>query len=199
MSAARWRELSTGPLAMLFLTFPGIFLPLDMIFAGPGIMAYATWTQAARVFLYSTALALLMSVIVCLIVAWAPARGRFALVSCLTLSAFALLHSLLLWSQYFTYSLEHQWVRQAAVVVLSLAAGPVLAWLVRERQLASLHSVMRASAALMAVAALGCAALVAAIPGEERAPPAAGAQKGPHGPPIFLITVDALSAIYLPM
>lgn len=199
MSAAGWREFSTGPLAMLFLTFPGAFLPLDMIFAGPGIMAYATWAQAAQVFLYSAAMALLVSAIVCLVVAWVPARGRVALVLCLTLTAFALLHSLLLWSQYFSYSLEYQWARQAAVVVLALTAGPVLARLLREPHLASLHSVLRASTALMAVAALGCAAFVAATRDEEPAPLAAAAQKAPNRPPIFLITVDALSALYLPM
>jgi len=198
MSAVRWREFLSGPLAMLFLAFPGIFLPLDMIFAGPGIMVYATWEQAARIFLYSAALAVLMSAIACLIVAWLPARGRFAVLLCLTLTAFALLHGLLLWSQYFTYSLEYQWLRQTAVVVLALAAGPVLARLLRERHLASLHSVLRASTTLMALAALACVALLAAVSGEERAS-AAAVEKTADRPPIFLITVDTLSALYLPM
>jgi arylsulfatase A-like enzyme len=198
MNVARWRELSSGPLAMLFLTFPGVFLPLDMIFAGPGFMVYATPEQAARIYLCSAGLALAMSAIACLIVACVPARRGFALVAYLTLGALALLNGLLLWSQYFTYSPEYQWVRQAAVVTLALAAGPARARLLRERHLAALQSVLRASSALMALAALGCAALLALRTGEDLARAGPAIEKTGERPPIFLITVDTLSALYLP-
>jgi len=196
MSAAGWRGDRPGPLALLFLTFPGIFLPLDMIWAGTGIIVYATWEQAARIVLHSAALAVLLSALACALVAWLP--RRFALVLCLTLCALAVLYSLLLWSQYYDYSLDYQWVRQAAVVVLALAAGPVLARRLREEQLASLRSVMLAGTTVMALAALGSAALLAASPGEEPVSGAA-APPGADRPPIFLITVDTLSAPYLPM
>lgn len=196
MSAARWRGFYPGPLALLFLTFPGIFLPLDMIWAGTGITVYATWEQAARIFLYSAAVAVLLSAIACALVVWLP--RRFALLLCLTLSALAVLYSLLLWSQYYDYSLDYQWVRQAAVVVLALAAGPVLARRLRAEHLASLRSVMLASTTLVALVALGCAALLAAFSREEPVSGAAAPQVADR-PPIFLITVDTLSAPYLPM
>ena len=196
MSAAGGRAWGSGPLALLFLTFPGIFLPLDMIWAGTGIMVYATTEQAARIFLYSAALAALISLVACLLVARLPAR--FTLSLGLTLTALALLHSLLLWSQYYDYSLDYQWVRQAGVVILALVAGPFLARRMRGQQLDSLRSVMYAGTTLMALAALGCAVLLAAMPGKDAAP-AAAAQGGAERPPIFLITVDTLSAPYLPM
>ena len=197
MSAAHWREFSSGPLAMLLLTFPGVFLPLDLIFAGPGFMVYATWEQAARIFLYSAALAFVLSAIGFLLVAWLPPRRRFALVLSLTLTALALLHGALLWTQYFSYSLEYQWVRQVAVVALALAAGPVLARSLRPGHLAALQSVMRASTALVVLVAIGCAALLAARPGAERGGTGA-TEPSSERPPIFLITVDTLSALYLP-
>ena len=196
MSAAGWRGIRSRPLALLFLTFPGIFLPLDMIWAGTGIIVYATWEQAARIVLHSAALAVLLSALVCAFVAWLP--RRFALVLCLTLCALSVLYSLLLWSQYYDYSLDYQWVRQAAVVLLALAAGPFLARRLREDQLASLRSVMLAGTTVMALAALGSAALLAASAGEEPVSGAA-AQPAAERPPIFLITVDTLSAPYLPM
>ncbi|HEY5897075.1 MAG TPA: sulfatase-like hydrolase/transferase [Burkholderiales bacterium] len=196
MSAAGWRGFWSGPLALLFLTFPGVFLPLDMIWAGTGIAVYATWEQASRIFLYSAALAVLLSAIVCALVAWLP--RRFQLLLCLTLSALAVLYSVLLWSQYYDYSLDHQWARQAAVVVLALAAGPVLARRLREQQLASLRSVMLAGTTVMALVALGCAALLVALSREEHIAGAA-VQQTANRPPIFLITVDTLSAPYLSM
>src|SRR6185436_19627156 len=104
MSAAHWRECSSGPLAMLLLTFPGVFLPLDLIFAGPGFIAYATGEQAARIVLYSAAVAFVLSAVALLLVAWLPSRRRVALVLSLTLTALALLHGALLWTQYFSYS-----------------------------------------------------------------------------------------------
>lgn len=198
MSAVAWRRLSSGPLAMLFLTFPSVFLPLDLIYAGPGIMVYATPEQAARIFLYCAALAVLMSTIACLAVAWLPARERCALVLCVTLTAFALLYGLLLWSQYYTYSLEYQWVRETAVVATALVAGPALAWLLRERHQAALQSGLRASSALMGLAALACAAFLALSGKEPRSAGAAVENPGDR-PTIFLITVDTLSALYLPM
>ena len=197
MSGAAWRDLWSGPLAMLFLTFPGIFLPLDIIYAGPWIMAYATWGQAARIFLYCAVLALVASVIACLIVASIPALARSARAVCLTLIALALLHGLLLWSQYFYYSDDYQWLRHAGVAVLSLAAGPLLARCLREQHISGLGAVLRASTVVVALVALG-AALVAAGSGPDYRP-AAGAQKPGDRPSIVLITIDTLSALYLPM
>jgi arylsulfatase A-like enzyme len=197
MTGGRWRGLSSGPLAMLCLTFPGVFLVIDLLHAAPGIMVYATWAQAAQIFLYSAALAVFMSALACLIVVAVPGLKRYAVAVYLTLIAFALLHGLLLWSQYFSYSLEYQWVRQWAVVMAALAAGPALARHLREPHLAALGSVLRASTALIALITVACALLLAALSGETRA--AATTQSTGAKPSIFLITIDALSAPYLPM
>lgn len=193
-----WRQMSSSPLAMLFLTLPAVFLPLDVIFAGPGIAAYATPAQAARIFLYSAALAFVASVLVCLLAAGLRAGPRVTLALCLMLSTFAVLHSFLLWSQYFSYSLHYQWLRHWAVAVLSVAAGPVLVHVARDRHIASFRSVLRASTALVTVAVVICSVLVAPLSHEAHGA-APGASSDGERPPIILITVDALSALYLPM
>jgi arylsulfatase A-like enzyme len=197
MTVGRWRGLSSGPLAMLFLTFPGVFLVVDLLHAAPGVMVYATAAQAAQIFLYSAVLAVLMSALICLIVGVVPGVRRYTVAVYVTLIAFALLHGLLLWSQYFSYSLEYQWVRQWAVVVAALAAGPMLARRLREPHLAALRSVVGASSALVALAAAACAVLLAAGSAEPRA--AVAAPNAGEKPSIFLITIDTLSAPYLPM
>lgn len=191
------RDSGSGPLALLFLTFPAVFLPLDMIYAGPWIMAYATWGQAARIFLYCAGLALAMSALACLIVASIPALVRHARAVCLALIALALLHGMLLWSQYFAYSDDYQWLRQVGVVVLSAAAGPFLARRLGEQHISALGAVLRASAVVAAIVAVGAALVAARSAPDDR--PAPGAQQAGNRPSIFLITIDTLSALYLPM
>ena len=194
----RWQQLSSSPIALLSLAFPGVFLPLDLIFAGPGIFTYATRDQAARIFLYSTALAFLLSALAGVLAIALRLRARVIVVAALSLTALAVLHSVVLWSQYYTYSVHYQWLRHLAAVLLALMAGPLLARRTSARQLEGLGSVLRASTAVVAVVALACGLL--SMAGADRAPaPAAMAQRTGGHPSIFLISIDTLSAMYLPI
>jgi arylsulfatase A-like enzyme len=196
MSAAVWGALRSGPLGLLVLAFPGAFLPLDLIYAGPGIRAYATLEQAARIFLYSAALAALLSLVACAVLARAPAAAlRLALV----LITFALAHGMVLWSALFlSYSPGVRVLLQWMAFALAVPAGVLLALRMRDRHVESLLAVLRASTSLAALAAVACVLFLAARPGAN----AVGGTPTPAPvakPSIFLITVDALSAMYLPM
>jgi arylsulfatase A-like enzyme len=184
-------------LLLVFLAFPGAFLPLDLLYAAPGIMTYATPDQAARIFLYSVALALGLSAIACAI-CLAARSVFFARWLALSLVAFALLYGLIRWSSFFIeYSDELQWLRQLLAFVLSVPAGFYLARRLRQAHLDTLRSVLRASTVAMALGALAFIALLALYPGPRFPGPTAVEAKG-GTPAIFLITIDALSALRLP-
>src|SRR6185503_6221275 len=107
-------------LLLVFLAFPGAFLPLDLLYAAPGIMTYATPDQAARIFLYSVALALALSALACLI-CLAARSAFFTRWLALSLVAFALLYGLVRWSSFFIEHLdEQQWLRQLLALALSV-------------------------------------------------------------------------------
>jgi arylsulfatase A-like enzyme/uncharacterized membrane protein YhaH (DUF805 family) len=210
-----WRAVSpatpVGALVMLFMTFPGLFLPLDVVYSFPGVMTYAAPDQAARIFLYLVALSVVMSALSCMgcIAVGALAGGTrrhragrtayCALWLCLTLVAFALGHGLLVWSSYFIeYSPELRWLRMLTIFALSVPAGLVLVRRLPEKHLGGVHAVLRASTVVVAVSSLMCGGLLLLGPKEGLARssqvPAAGDR-----PSIFLITVDTLSAMHLPM
>lgn len=194
----RWRELSSSPVTLLCLAFPGAFLPLDAIFAGPGILTYATGDQAARIFLYSAALAFLLSALACLVAIALRLRACVVLGAALTLIALAVLHSVVLWSQYYNYSLHYQWVRHLVALLVAIVAGPLLVRHASTRQIDALASVLRASTSIAVLMSLACALFVTAA--AEPAPaPAATAKIDARRPHIFLISIDTFSAMYLPM
>ncbi|HEY5896406.1 MAG TPA: sulfatase-like hydrolase/transferase [Burkholderiales bacterium] len=203
MTAARWGGLAptepAGALALLFLVFPGGFLPIDVIYAAPGVMAYAMPNQAARIYLYALVMALLASVVCCLAcLAMGRRKGTFAALWLgVALAAFAVGHGLLLWSShYIAYDPELRWLRMLVLLAACVAIG----WRVaRKRRAAILSAVaasLRAGAALVTLGALAALAVVASAEGDAEipaVPPSAGKR-----PSIYLITVDTLSALHMP-
>lgn len=200
MSAAVRRGFSyavRADLLLLFLVFPGLFLPLDLLYATPGIMTYATPDQAARIFLYSAAASLVLSVGACALCAPLPAFARR--MSCLALVAFALIYGLIRWTSFFIEHLdETQWLRQLSAFALAVPAGLLLAKLARPAHLDGLLSILRASTLALGLGALGCAAILALNWAQEPRRPSGVEANGGGMPAIFLITIDTLSARRLP-
>jgi len=200
MSAAARRAFSyalrADALLLVFLAFPGAFLLLDLIYAAPGVMTYATPDQAARIFLYSVASSLVLSVVACALCLPMPVFARRMF--CLALISFALIYGLIRWTSFFIEHLdESQWLRQLAALALALPAGFVLAKRVRQEHLDGLRSVLRASTAVIALGALGCAAILA-LDWAREPRRASGVEAAGGMPAIYLITIDALSALRLP-
>ena len=195
-----WPAARGQALLVLFLTFPGVFLPLDVLYAGPGIAVFATAQQAARIFLYSAALSVLLSLLACaLCVALRRHAAAAALWLALTLVAFAVFNGLVVWSSYYIeYAPSLLWLRRLLTLAASIPAGYLLARHLRAEPLAGLLAVLRASTAVVALAVLGCGALLM-LDRAQALPQPSGVRAGAQPPSIILITVDALSALHLPM
>ena len=185
---------------MLLLVFPGSFLPIDVIYAAPGVMAYAMPAQAARIYLYGLAMALAASAICCIVcLAMGPRKGTFAALWLgVSLAAFAVGNGVLLWSShYIGYDPELRWLR----MLVLLAACAAIGWrAARQRAAAILSAVsagLRAGTALVMLGALAALAVLASA-GANAARPSPAPSGGRH-PSIYLITVDTLSALHLPM
>jgi arylsulfatase A-like enzyme len=200
-----------GALFMLLLVFPGSFLPIDAIYAAGGVMAYATPDHAARIYLYAVALSFVASAACCLLCvalgALAGGGRRYDAAAAtfaahwlgVSLAAFALGHGLLLWSSYYVdYDPELRWARMLVLAAVSAAIG----WRVTERRrpehLSAISAGLRACA--LAVAAGALAALgILALDSEHNAERPASAAPARNSPSIFLITIDTLSALHMPM
>ncbi|HYX64543.1 MAG TPA: sulfatase-like hydrolase/transferase, partial [Burkholderiales bacterium] len=189
-----------GALALLALTFPGLFLPLDVIYAGPGISAFATPDQAARIFLYSVGVSLLLSLVACAACGiWWKRGAEAALLFSLTLIAFAILNGVVVWSAYYVaYSSSLLWLRRLLTFGVSVLAAVVLAPQLRAQDHATLRTLLGGSTTIVALGALACAMFLAfhRVP-EARA--VSDVRGSANRPSIFLITVDTLSALHLPM
>lgn len=200
-----------GALFMLSLVFPGSFLPIDAIYAAGGVMAYATPDHAARIYLYAVALSLVASAACCLFCvalgALAGGGRRYEAAAAtfaahwlgVSLAAFALGHGLLLWSSYYVdYDAELRWARMLVLAAVSAAIGWRVAGRRRPEQLAAVSAGLRACA--LAVAAGALAALgILALDSERSAETPASAAPARNSPSIFLITIDTLSALHMPM
>ena len=186
---------------LLLLAAPGALLPLDLLYAAPGILTYATPAQVARIVLYSVALALALSVVLCLLCAPIEALGRTAFATravALAVVAFAVAYGLIRWSSFFIeYSEEREWLRQLAALLLAVPAGLVLARRLRPAQLEGVSSVLRASSLVVALAAAVCVAILT-LDGGREAQRADGVETSGAPPSIVLISIDTLSARYLP-
>lgn len=203
---------SRAPLTVLFLVFPGLLLPLDSIYALPGILAYATPDQGALIFLYLVALALVASALTyaCCVLAgviagvvWTgdsrTAVGVASLWVGLALFVFGLSRGLVLWStSTFGLSIEFEVFGKWTAAALSPLVALVLLRRLDEERLGHISSVLRAGTATTIAVALVCAGVLMASGRPEPRRPM-DVQVSGSAPPIFLITIDTLSASHLPI
>jgi arylsulfatase A-like enzyme len=200
-----------GALFMLLLVFPGSFLPIDAIYAAGGVMAYATPDHAARIYLYAVALSFVASAACCLLCvalgALAGGGRRYDAAAAtfaahwlgVSLAAFALGHGLLLWSShYIDYDPELRWARMLFLAAVSAAIGWRVARRRRPERFAALAAGLRAGVAAVALGAVAALAVLA-LHSEGGAEAPSGAPVAGKKPSIFLITIDTLSALHMPM
>ena len=201
-----------GALLMLALVFPATFLPTDVIYTASGVMAYATPVHAARIYLYAVALSFVGSALCTLpcvaLAAIAASRRRYdpnaitfaALWLGVSLATFALGQGLLLWSSsYVDYDPRLRWLRMLALSLVSAAIGWRIARRRNSEHLAAISAALRASTLVVMLGVLAALAVVVLSPERDAARPVATAPPGGNKPSIFLVTVDALSALHLPM
>ena len=198
MRPARAPAEHSAALVLLALVFPGIFLPIDVMYGAGGVMAYATPGQAAWIYLYALALSLLASAILCLLCAALGARATFAARWLgVSLVAFAIGHGLLLWSSYYvSYLAESRWLRMLVLLAVSAAIGWFAAWRGSARHFATLAAGLRACVAAVALGALVACGTLALNPPRSAAAPAP-ARSATDKPSIFLITIDTLAALHM--
>lgn len=196
-------------LGIVFLSFPGLLLPLDLIYALPGMLTYATMKQLAAIFLYLVALSLVTSLAACLMCAAAGAvvaklaktTAADAISAAATragsmLVAFGVMHGVTMWVASVLGLLQMQSASVPVALAASLATAVVPLRRLPSSWLTQIFLGLRASTLLVALLALASAVAVS-LPPQARGAPAATIVPVGKRPPIILITVDTFSALHL--
>lgn len=195
----RLREQWRAGLGIATLSVPALFLPLDLLYATPGILTYATAGQLATIYLFAFGLSLLAAALVGLF-GLVTARGsRGAARIAVALVALAIARALAVWlASVLDLSQATRDAGDWIALFLALAAGAVFGARLSALARAQLYAALRAGFLLMT--ALAAVAVPAALLGGGReAPPPQPARAAVDAPPIILITVDTLSALHLPL
>ncbi|HET7197127.1 MAG TPA: hypothetical protein VFI86_00550, partial [Burkholderiales bacterium] len=150
-------ELCSAGLGIAFLSVPGAFLPLDLVYAVPGILTYATRAQFAAIYLAAFSLALLAGLVAWgLGVATSVAVPRAGARVGLALVALAVLHGFVVWlDSLYHFSPATQNAGTAGALAVSLALGAFFGARLAEASLRSLFVLLRAVFLIVAAAAVG--------------------------------------------